>query len=251
MRKVSLLMLTINRFELTTSTYEKNLERARTNLPDDVEIETLICDNGSTDKRIVEYFKNRRELSYHRINSKNEGVGRAFNQLFLRAWGDYIVLLGNDILLPDGWLAEGIAYAEKVPNSGIIGFDWGHGGVPPLTRKIGFCAHWLTETLDKVFGVWLMRREVIKTIGLFHERFFPYGLEDSDFNNRVNLAGFNSLYVPNMKSEHLGADVGENSDYRAMKDKSLGENLKILNDQVAHYDTRGVVEPLPERKDQI
>lgn len=251
MLKVSLLMLTMNRYELTSKTYLHNLAAARKNLDPNIQVETLICDNGSSDKRIVDFFKNRPEVSYHRINSQNEGVGRSFNQLYLRAWGDFIVLMGNDIEMPEGWLAEGIAYAEKVPNSGIIGWDWGHGGVPPVSRKMGYVAHWLNETQDKVFGAWLMRSIVVKTIGFFHDRFFPYGLEDSDFNNRVNLAGFNSLYVPNMKSTHLGGDVGDGTEYRAMKDKSLGDNLKILSDQIANYDIRGIVEPLPERKDPI
>ena len=248
--KASLLMLTIDRFETTKKVFEANLASARVNLRLGVSIEVLVCDNGSQDQRVIDYFKSKK-IHYHRVNARNEGCARSFNQLFLRSTGELIVLLGNDILLPDGWLEEGIRYAYGVPNSGIIGIDWGHGGVPAMGTKFGVHAHYLDERLDKVFGVWMLKRRVIEEIGFFAEEFEEYGLEDSDFNNRVNLAGFNSYYLPNMRSQHLENDVGTSTAYRQMKDRSMQRNLAILSRRIGLYDTVGIREPLPEARDAV
>lgn len=244
--KVSLLMLTINRFEITTQTFEKNMS----NHGWDGEIELLICDNASTDPRIIEYFNERAD--YHRVNRKNEGCNKSFNQLFLRSTGDFICLLGNDIEMDDGWLKEMVDYALAVPNSGLIGCAIKEmGWLPPLSTKDGIHAYYLDKIKDKVFGVTLFRREVVEKIGFFAEEFGPYGLEDSDFNNRVNVGGFQSLYVPAHFSRHLGNDWGQATDYRKMKDESLAKNAIIIGRRVQEYYTKGVVEPLPPMREPI
>lgn len=252
--RVSLMMLTIDRYEMTTDTWRKNISHATINLHPHLQLEHLVCDNGSKDRRIVDYFAEERGIHYHRVNSTNEGCGRAFNQLFLRATGDYLVLLGNDLLNGPGWLDECIRYADKVPDSGIVGIDWGHGHIPPVSERGGIHAHWLTPQLNRVFGTWVMRREVIEKVGFFCEDYGPYGLEDSDFNERVNRAKLQSLYVPNagIKSTHLGHDVGEDSAYRKMKDESLARNLPIFNARMEQMNTAGwKPEPLPPMRDPL
>lgn len=186
-------------------------------------------------------------MDYFRENQANEGVGKAFNQLYLRSTGDLIVLMGNDILMPPGWLAEMVKYATQVPRSGLIGVDWGHGGVPPISAQFGINAHWLNGKYDRVFGTTMVRRQVIEQVGLFYEGYGPYGLEDSDLNERVNRAAFNSCYVPNIhfRSQHLDHDVGSNTEYRRMKDKSLADNLAIFHERVAQFDKGNLSTPLP------
>lgn len=248
--KASILMITIDRFDITTKCFEKNIKRA---LSADMEIEVLVCDNGSNDRRIVDYFKNRK-LAYHRVNSKNEGVAHAFNQLYLRATGDLICLLGNDIEMPEEWLKEAWAYIKSVPRAGIIGFDWGHTSLPEMSWKNGVHARWLTPTLNRVFGSWVVERKVIQKLGLFHEGYGPYGIEDSDFNERVNRAGYNSFYHPTLKSSHLVHDVGEKTQYRKMKDDSLSNNLTIFGHRVREFDSgpfNKLIEPLPPMRDPV
>lgn len=248
-RRASFLMLTIDRYDITSKVWDHNIKSAVTGLPEDIHIESLVCDNGSKDRRIVNFFDGKAD--HHRVNARNEGCSKAFNQLFLRSKGDYICLLGNDIEMPNGWLAEAIKYIEGVPNCGIVGFDWGHGGVPPVSMKFGSLAHWLTPQLNRVFGAWVFHRRIVDEIGFFHEGFGPYGLEDSDFNERVNLAGFNSLYHPTLKSKHLVSDVGENSEYRKMKDNSMGHNLTIFMNRADKFHDTGVREPLPALRDPL
>lgn len=247
--KISLMMLTIDRFEITRESWRINLANAMTNLPANVELEFLVCDNGSTDRRVVDYFKT--VVHYHRANSRNEGVGHAFNQLFLRSTGDVIAMVGPDLRNDPGWLWECARYALEVPNSGIIGLDWGHGQTPPVTMKNGHIGGWLTPKLDRVFGTWVFRRRLIDEIGFFHEGFGPYGMEDSDFNERVNRAGFNSCYHPTLRCKHVCNDVGEKSAYRRMKDESLQKNSHIFWARHARYNEDGIREPLPPRREPL
>lgn len=241
------MMITMNRGSITPGVFRKNIE----NMTSGAQYEVLIADQGSDDPKILKFLTEdvltiTKGTIIRRMNKTNEGVGRSFNQLFLRSSGRVIVLLGNDIIMPTGWDQIMLDYTLKVVNSGLVGINWGHSGTPPLsTSRDGIIAHWLTPTLDKVFGPTAFRREIPETIGLFHEGFHPYGLEDSDFNNRVNIAGFRSCYVPNMKCEHVGHDVGEKSAYRAMKDESLKRNIRLLGERMESYSKNGIQEPLP------
>lgn len=247
---VSLFALTWERAELSISTISKNIENAQGCAP----MELLICDQGSKDRRAVEWVKKQHQTTYVRENSKNEGVGHSFNQLYLRSKGEFLCFMGSDLELPPGWLNEMLGYAAGVPNSGMIGMDWGHSGTPPLIKsEDGIVAHWLTPKLDRIFGVWIMRRAVVEKIGLFAEEFGPYGLEDSDFNNRVNLAGFRSCYVPNVnfRCTHVGTGNHDSGEYREMKNQSLSRNTEIYGRRVHAYATNGIVEPLPPMREPL
>jgi GT2 family glycosyltransferase len=248
LKKVSLLMLTIDRFDVTKRTLELNLKNAGYGF----DIELLVCDNGSQDKRIIDYISKITCLKYHRINSKNEGVACAFNQLYLRSTGEYIVLLGNDIEMPSNWLSEMIRYSDSIPDSGIIGISWGHSSVPPLSYKHDIFAHWVTKEKSRVFGTWLIRRAVIEKIGFFFDGYGVYSLEDTDYNERVNMSGFNSCYIPNMRSNHVVHDVGSNTEYRKMKDASMIVNSKIFDERFQKFlKNECLIEPLPEKREPL
>jgi GT2 family glycosyltransferase len=247
---VSFMMLTIDRFEITSKAWQHNMRTARHKVPQSVRFENLVCDNGSTDKRIVDFFISN-GIHYHRVNKRNEGVSHSFNQLYLRSTGDVLVFMGNDIECDEGWLHEALRYCYGMPNCGIVGIDWGHGGVPPITCKLGVNAHHLSPQLNRVFGTWIVRRRVVEEIGLFHEGFGPYGIEDSDFNERVTRAGFHSLYMPHMRSRHLCNDVGQGTDYRKAKDQSLAKNCEIFNHRVTRFDVDGIREPLPPAREPL
>jgi glycosyltransferase involved in cell wall biosynthesis len=246
---ISLFALTIDRFELSKKTIQTNIDNAEGYAP----MELLVADNGSKDKRIIDWVAHHPLTSYHRVNSRNEGVGHAFNQLYLRSKGEYLCFMGSDLELPKGWLREMLGYVRGVPNAGLVGMDWGHGGIPPLTFQHGSHAHWLTPHLNRIFGSWIMKRSVVEKIGLFAEEFGPYGLEDSDFNERVNRAGFLSLYVPNhnFKCKHLGIGDQDSGPYREMKNQSMAKNLGIFHHRMANYHLKGLIEPLPEMRDPL
>lgn len=209
----------------------------------------MVCDQGSKDKRVIdliEFYK----PSYFRKNSKNEGCGKSFNQLYLRSRGEIIVLMGNDIECAKGWLEVMCAYLKDVMHSGLCSIDWGHGSTPPVTEKYGIKARYLNSELNRCFGVTGMKRELIEKVGLFHEGYGPYGLEDSDLNERVNRMGFTSFYLPYTRSKHLCEDVGVDSEYRKAKDESLSKNVIIFNKRIAALNAM-CYEPLPELEEPI
>lgn len=239
---ISILLLSWDRGAELMKTLEHNLEHCG------YPYELLICDQGSKDPRVLPYLKSKNP-AYLRENWSNEGVGRAFNQLYLRSTGKYIALMSNDIIWPVNWGKLGVGWALRVHNSGLIGIDWGHSGTPPLTIKRDIEAHYLDKTLNRIFGPTMFRREVVDRVGLFSEDFGPYGLEDSDFNERVNRSGFTSFYIPGLRAQHIVHDVGQDTPYRHKKDESLEKNLAIFWKRHEAYD-KG--EPLkvdmPEKK---
>ena len=243
---ISILFMTKDRPEETRRTLEQNLRNTGVDEP----VELLWCDNGSTETSVHDIVKSFNP-SYSRLNKENEGVARGFNQLYLRAKGDWIVLMGNDVLMPKGWLNEMLKYGKFVPKPGLIGIKC-TAQIPVLSYKFACFAHFLDDKCDKVFGVTMFHRAVVEHLGLFCERFHPYGLEDSDFNNRVNRAGYNSLYVPDshFQSTHIGNDVGHANKYRKMKDESLTHGLSVLGERIAMYPTN-LVEPLPPMREPL
>ncbi len=242
---ISMLLLTIDRFEITKIVLEKNLAGCL-----DYPVELLVADNGSKDRRVIDYIASHPRLAYHRINSQNEGVSRSLNQLMIRAKGEYIAQIGNDIECPHGWLHEFIQYAKAVPRPGLIGMKC-TAEMPPCIHKFGVNAHFLDAKWDKVFGPTFYRRDLLDDVGGYCEEYHPYGLEDSDFNNRINVAKYNSLYVPTMVSIHHGDDVGQTSEYRKMKDASLQHGLGVHSKRVPNYARLGYYEPLPELREPI
>jgi GT2 family glycosyltransferase len=73
-------------------------------------------------------------------------------------------------------------------------------------------------------------------LGKFCEDYGVYGLWDSDYSIRAAKAGFENYYIPGLKSDHFGNDVGENSEYRKMKDESLNKALPIFSKNREKYE---------------
>lgn len=243
---ISILLLSIDRYDHLVSTLEHNLSNIGT------KYELLICDNGSSDPRVLEYLKSKRP-AYLRENKTNEGCGKSFNQLYLRATGSHIALMSNDILWPTNWGFEMLQWSDAIQESGLVGIKFRDGGHPPLSSKGGYKAHFVIQTgtqeMSRIFGPTFFRREVVEKVGLFAEEFGPYGLEDSDFNERVTMAALNSFYIPELKAQHLVEDVGQKTDYRKAKDESLAFNDAVYNRRLKVRTETGVFkEPLPEMR---
>ena len=241
---ISILLLSWDRYDLLVKTLNHNLSVI--NYP----YELLICDQGSKDKKVLDFLETK-ESMYFRKNSKNEGIGKSFNQLYLRSHGKYIALMSNDILWPANWGSTMVEWLEKVPNAGLCAFEWWNWLMPPLKKKFGYEAYWLAADKNRVYGPMMFKRYVVEQVGLAPESFGPYG-EDFDFNERVNRAGFNSFYIPGVKAQHLGDDVGEQTEYRKMKDASVGPNLDLFWKRHALWEQgESIREPLPPLRDPL
>ncbi len=215
--KVSILLLTLNRYQLT----KYCLEKALAGIGKDIDYELLILDNGSEDSP-----KFAKELGKDQFIflPENLGVAYGFNKLLSIASGEYICFLSNDILLlNDNWLADLISYNNEIDKSGLTSIhcegDKGFYG-PLLNNSDTFTNVWKCKN-NLTAGVSLINRTTLEQVGLFDERLGIYGREREQFAQRLNLCGFNNFYIPGQYSTHMGREINDTSDYSRMKGDAL------------------------------
>ncbi len=121
--EVSIIMLTFNALEYTKKSVRTILDHTR------IPYEIIFVDNGSTDGT-VEYLKDLQNRYAHIrtiFNSKNKGFAQGNNQGALKARGEYLLFLNNDVLVSDGWLEDLVAAIRLDPYIGMVG---------PITNSI-------------------------------------------------------------------------------------------------------------------
>lgn len=196
-----------------------------------------LVDNGSSDDSLIKIHKFLKiaKLNYPLeliISKNNLGFAGGNNLGIKKALKDgfnYFLLLNNDTEVTPDFLAKLIEVSKKNPKAGIIGpkimyysqpnkiwfgggkFSWFGGGKHLRFNEIEkpknsnaqkqilnsqpLLVDWITACCM------LIKREVIKKIGLLQEKYFLY-YEDTDYNLRARKAGFNILYVPNSVIYH-------------------------------------------------
>lgn len=216
--QVSVLLLTINRFNETREYVGDALASA--GHPFDL----CISDNGSTEQDIFEWCEQQNPKVYFK-NGYNYGTAQSLNRMIKANTSDYYVFIGNDIKLPNNWLRSLINIAESTKGKhGVIGIDWRNLQYPEI--DINGVNVWETTN---TFGTMCVSQELRDTIGEFCEEYGVYGLWDSDYSIRATAAGRQNFYIPNLRSHHFGNDVGNNTEYRKMKDESLERARPIFN----------------------
>ena len=222
--KVSILLLTINRYNLTREYVGRALDEAG------VPFDLCITDNGSTEQNIFDWCEQRNPKVYN-LNTSNQGTAQSLNRMIKQNPSDYYVFIGNDIELPKNWLKKMVEYNEAIPQSGVIGIDW-RGKKYPKREVNGLT---IDET-SNVFGTMFVSQATREKVGIFCEDYGPYGLWDSDYSIRCSAAGLINYYLPGLKSEHFGNDVGQKDEYRKMKDESLAKASPIFNINRKRYE---------------
>jgi glycosyltransferase involved in cell wall biosynthesis len=208
MEKVSLMMVTYNRLDLTKRTIENINKTVK------CDYNLIIVDNNSTDGT-VEYLK---ELGCTKLvlNNDNLGIGRGRNQALWAAdqiGTDWYCTIDNDVEMPEGWLAESIGILKSNPEFGAIGVNF-EGKSYPLVKKGGY------EFQDKPAGnlgtaCMVFGKPLHMAIGFFKE-YNRYGLEDSDFGMRARFFGFKLGYIRE-NGTHLGVGELDSGEYRKFK----------------------------------
>lgn len=208
-------------------------------LPGTPLVEVLVIDNASSDgsAEMVEKEFAAAPVPVRLIRSAiNLGFGGANNRAIQEASGKYLVLLNSDAFLHPGALRLALQHMESNPAAGLgggclVGRD---GSRQPSARHFhSVWRDWLVMTgissrfphsrffnpLDYGWGdpvapvavdwvpgaFWLLRREALKTAGLFDPRFFLY-YEETDLCHRIRAAGFEVLYWPDVVVTHLGGE---------------------------------------------
>jgi GT2 family glycosyltransferase len=203
---IAVILLTLNRSDYSIQVINQNFKNSGYNA------DCFLIDNGSTDKEFLN-VANAYKWHFATWSQSKRGIAAGVNfGLTLTKDYDAVVIMANDILMPENWLLSMVNHSINIPSTGIIGIHCVE-ELPPLVDGI--------HKTHTPFGNNLITRSLIDTIGGYNTEYDPYGMQDRDYAERATLAGYTNYYLPNMKSVHIGHDVGENSEYRIMKDNSL------------------------------
>lgn len=208
----SIVILTYNQLEYT----KRCLESIKKYTEKD-SYEIIVIDNNSTDGT-PNWLREQRDIKVI-LNDENLGFPKGCNQGIEVASGDSILLLNNDTVVTENWLAN----LRKCLFS-----DKGIGAVGPVTNN---CDHYQRiqtsyKNIDEMYSFahgynisdrekWhesimligfclLIKREVIDSIGILDERFSPGNYEDTDYCFRMKKAGYSLIICRDTFIHHYG-----------------------------------------------
>lgn len=181
----------------------------------------ILVDNNSSDDSAIRLRKNFPNI-FHLQSNTNRGFAGGHNMAIKWAMEnntDYIMILNNDVLIPDSTiLSELVSFLKRNPKCGIVSpmitcypdttSIWFQKGT--LNHQVGSPQHEYTVDPNQIItndyvpfvGV-LVNVEIFKNVGLLPEGYFMY-YEDVDFCTRVREAGYEILTNTNSKLWHKG-----------------------------------------------
>lgn len=182
--------------------------------------EVIVVDNGSTDGSRDRLGDLAGEIDWV-DNHANLGFARAANRGLRRARGRHVLFLNPDAVANPGAIAAAIGALEGDPSIGLVSVairDESGALVPtvePFHSLLGTLARrWSGRVsaprgpgpvrIDWCHGAFLLgRREELREIGGFDERFFLYA-EDMDLCRRMQESGRAVVYLPEVSIVHRG-----------------------------------------------
>jgi len=191
-------------------------------------------------------------------NKKNLGFAKANNQGIKIARGEYILLLNSDTIIPEGAISQTLYWLSARPKVGVVSckllnrdgtiqptggffpnlaniFTWAFfiDDLPLVSRLIKpFHPHppqfwtkegWYLKTreLDWVTGAFfLVRKSVVREVGLLKEDFFMY-VEEVEWCYRIKKVGWQIFYYDGAKIVHLGGGSGKSTTSIIGEDRGL------------------------------
>jgi len=221
-----------------------------------IQFETILIDNASTDGS-VEMIKKDFPQVILIENQDNRGFAAANNQGMKIAQGRYVLLLNPDSVIEEGAIQKSISFADGYPSAGVVGIKtfFGDGQLQQncfqyasilnlLISTIGlrnlFPKHRLwgrerymwwdyksVKEVDVVTGCYmLVRREVLKEVGLMDEEYFMYG-EEMDWCWRINNSGWKVVFYPQAQFIHYGGISSEQNPIN-MRNESRKSFLRFI-----------------------
>ncbi len=227
--KVSVMIPTRDRIDLLKVCIDSLLRKTR--LPEGVELEIIVVDNGSSEPESLAYFDELRRAGHLVVNEPGPfNFSVLNNRAAARSGGDYLLLLNNDIEAEDeDWLSAmlelmgnpevGIVGAKLVyPEIGLIqhaGVVVGFNGIaghdhqfyPEYDEKDQLLPghnHSLMvvrECLAVTAACMLVRREAFDKVGGMDED-LHVGFGDTDLCLKIHQAGYLCLYTPHARLIH-------------------------------------------------
>lgn len=214
--KVSIVIVTYNNWLLSQNCLRSVLENT-----DEYEIEVIVVDNCSTDETRLELARiNDSRMQIHYMK-ENLGFAKGNNFGIKQASGDYVILLNNDTIVPNGWLHRIISkftdekigmvgpMSNSVGNEQIVDFyvpDERNGvALDYLNLHYHFNDGNSCETEMLGFFCVAIRYKVIDKVGLLDENFGIGMFEDDDYCYRVRQADYKLLIAEDAFVFHKGS----------------------------------------------
>jgi GT2 family glycosyltransferase len=198
-----------------------------------ITIETFVVDNGSPEFDLARLCAAWPDVHFI-ANADNLGFATASNQALRLATGRYVLLLNPDAFVAPDTLPAMVRYMDANPRIGCstarLERDDGHldracrrsfptplrsfyrmtllSELFPNSRtfaryNLSYLDEWQEQDIDSPCGAFmLVRREILRDVGLLDERFFMYG-EDLDWALRIKRRGWRVTYNPVSTVRHL------------------------------------------------
>ncbi|MCK5669735.1 MAG: glycosyltransferase, partial [Gammaproteobacteria bacterium] len=215
---VSICILTKDKYDFISECIHSILKLSNNN-----SIEVLIGDTGSTDPKVLEYYKELTDsrvslhyLSFYHFSKNN-------NFLAAKASGEYVLFLNNDTkVIESNWL-DILIKPFELERTGIVGpkllFRDGtiqHAGVEIFTRDPYRYVGWhpystfdketydanKTKIMPAVTGACLLiKHHLFDEVGGFDEE-YAEECQDIDLCFKANSKGYNCIYNPQVELYH-------------------------------------------------
>jgi len=187
-------------------------------------IDIIVVDNGSDDD--IGGMLSAEFPGVHLIRlEENYGFAGANNRGIEIAQGEYVALINNDAVAAPTWLNSLVETAESDPKIGAVASIIVDGNCPAVLDSCGVGIALdgmsrqamrgkpvpeLTQSKEVLLFsgcACLLRRETLKSVGLFDEDFFAY-CEDTDLGLRIRGAGWRIVVSPKAYVEHYYSMTG-------------------------------------------
>jgi len=205
-------------------------------------VEVIVVDNGSTDDSWnLPYFQ--RSGWHLERYASNTGFSAANNLAFRLSHGAFVALVNNDVTLAPDWTEKMVQQLKASPRAGSAacrllqfsqphlfdsaGVDWCSCGT--VIDWKGFPGDWFTGRPHHPFGAVasaaMHRRSALERVGMFREPFFAY-YEDTDLAARLQLFGYDCVFVNEAVALHRGSATGGRSGH--FRQYQLRRNVEYL-----------------------
>lgn len=196
---VNIGMVTFNRLEFTRQAIGSIL------LNTDYPYILTVIDNASNDgtPEYLKALKCEGIIQNLVLLKDNIGVAKASNVAWqLEPRAEYYLKFDNDIVIQKrGWLTEMVRVAQKVPQAGVVGYNFEPVSYPSQTLNGVSCR----VKNGNIGGACVLIPERTKQrLGYWSEEYGLYGEEDADYGARVIFSGLLNCY---MDDENIGVHL--------------------------------------------
>jgi len=227
-----------------------------------IDFEVIVVDNNSQDDSVAMIHSQFPDVRVV-CNTENLGFASGNNRGFAFACGRYVLLLNNDTIVLPGALENSVAFLDANTDIGALGcrvefpdrsfqtscYRFNDPFVLFMTRllplgsvageRLNYGRYWGRQfssptDVDVVAGCYmLVRREVLRAVGVLDEEFFMYG-EDEEWCARIRAGGWRVVYFPLATIVHIHRFSSSQS-RRALKIIECMSPMLVLHKRRGHF----------------